>query len=693
MNKDIISPIIRKSGLPLLIILVLAVFLPILHNGFVSWDDDIYIVNNTLLRSMGWSQVRHLFTSSFEGHYHPLTLLSLSLDYHLFGTNPLAFHLHNLLLHLLNTLLVYQIIKKLSNNVIIAWVTALLFGLHPMHVEAVVWATARKDVLYTLFFLLSVMFYFRSKEKNDRRWYYLSLLIFVFSVLSKGQAVFLPLCLVLFSFFRGKKIFGWENWRDKLPFIVVALGFGIIALIAQRETGYMGEARLMQPVWKLILTANLSLWMYFYKLILPISLSAYYPVPGQGSPGYLVFSVLSCLLTLSLIFSLVKYLRNNRFIVTGTLFFLVNIVVFLRWIPVSNYIIADRYTYVSSIGIFFLAGYAISRLLDNKKTLYLGSILILFLTIAYGSLTFSRVSFWKDSQTLVNDILSKYPDVYPALNTRGIWKMENGDFRGALMDFNHAIEVQPQHSRAWANRGTLFYKSGKVPEALMDFDKAVSLDPANSRLLNNRALLLDVLGKTDKALEDVNLAIANDAYFAEAYNNRGRIMARTGRPEEAILDFTHALSINPTLLTAYVNRGMAKNQMADFKSALADFETAEGNGFNNPALCFEMGFSYYNLKDFYHAETLFDKALQQKPDYYDALKYRGFTRFNGGDFISSIDDLDKALALDTNDALLYAMRGLAFIRVHKTEDACRDFARAEHMGLPQAKKEREKYCK
>lgn len=684
---------LAKGWLPGLVIIILIAYSAIFLNGFVSWDDPVYISKNPLIQDITWLNLQLIFSHSFEGHYHPLTLLSLSWDYYFFGPNPVFFHLHNLILHIFNTILVFYLIRKLSGKNLVAGFTALLFCIHPMHVEAVAWATARKDVLYSLYFLLSLLLYAHYAEKKKTYLYYLSLLAFLLSVFSKGQAVFLPLCLLILDYFHGKPLFSMRTWINKIPYFLIALLFGIIAFIAQQKTGYMGDTPVLPPWWNTVLIAALSFCLYLYKLLIPVGLSAYYPVPDISQPVVLVFAIISLVISTGLAILLYRSFLKNRILFFGMIFFLVNIFVFLRWVPVSNYIIADRYTYISSIGLFFLMGEAVAWLKEkqNFSSLYVYIIVILTLSLTY--LTFTRVQVWKDSMTLLNDILYRYPDVYPALNSRGNERLEKGDVKGALDDFNRAIAVQPEHSRAWANRGTLYFKEAAPLAALKDFNKALSLDPENPRILNNRGLLSDAIGKPEEALEDFNKAITLEPRFAEAFNNRGMAFAKLGKWEDALKDFNKALEISPSNIKTYTNRAKVKNQTSDYNGAITDLETALDKGLATPALYFELGFAWYNLKDFYKATTYFDKTIEMNETFPGAYTYRGYSQFNAGDFIAAVADLNHSISIDTTNPLAYGMRGLALVRLNKTEEACRDFARAEAMGLVQVKKEREKYCR
>ncbi|MCX6271158.1 MAG: tetratricopeptide repeat protein [Bacteroidetes bacterium] len=681
------------AWITVLLATALFVFSPLFQNELVSWDDTVYITNNTLIQHLSAANLSFMFSHSFEGHYHPLTLLSLSLDYQFWGTDPTAYHLHNLILHLINIILIFFIVLRVDGKTWVAGITAMLFGIHPMHVEAVAWATARKDVLFSLFFLLSMFSYLTYKLKNKRICYVIALLFFILSVLSKAQAVFLPFCLVLLNFLKGEKLNDKNTWLDKIPLFLLALAFGIVAFFAQKATGYMGDPAGFQSVPETFLFSCYSFALYLFKITFPFHLSAYYPYPPLSGFLPVLALILSLLLVFFIIFLIIRTYRKCHMVFFGLMFFIINIIVFLKWIPVSNYIIADRYTYISSVGLFFIAGSGLSRLMEVKQWKIPALLLVIIVFTGYGTLSYQRVGIWKNSFTLLNDILSNHPDVYPALNSLGIEKQNAGDLQGALSDFSKAVKTRPGLSRGWANRGSLYFRMHNADLALDDFNKALSVEPGNARVLNNRGLVFEALGKLNEAAGDFEKAISNDPRFAEAISNKGMILARKGDFPQAMAQFDKALEIDPGLAKTYANRGKCKNQQAAFKSALDDLQKSLSLGFRNPDLYFELGFSCYNLKDFYKAIEYFNSCTDLSPDYLAAIIYRGFANFNMSDFSAALTDLDKAVNHGTQDALVYSMRGLSLIRLNRRAEACADFAKAQNLGLKQVNREIEKYCR
>ena len=219
----------------LILLIVFGAFLPSLKNGFVNWDDDCYVLNSSSISSsISASNLKSIFTSFSVGHYQPLTILSYAFDYQLFKLNPYYYHLTNLILHLLNSLLVFYLIYLLSGNIGVSFITAILFGIHPLHVESVAWISERKDVLYSFFFLLSciIYLYYLTKERNSK-YYLLSLFLFLCSLLSKSMAVTLPLLLLLMDYYLKRKP-NKELLLDKIPyFFLTAISciivfFGVI---------------------------------------------------------------------------------------------------------------------------------------------------------------------------------------------------------------------------------------------------------------------------------------------------------------------------------------------------------------------------------------------------------------------------------------------------------------------------------
>lgn len=675
---------------------IVVAYYHVIYNEFVNWDDNVYITDNPLVKIFSFQHLLLIFTTTFEGHYHPFTLLSLNFDYQIFGMHAWGFHLHNLLLHLANCILILIFIHRLTGKASIAGMVMALFSVFPMNVEAVAWATARKDVLYAFWFLFSMVLYLQYLKTEKWKYLAFTLITFIFSVLAKGQAVFLPLIFILIDWFKGRKLTQKKVILEKLPFLLLAFIFGLAALYAQKQTGYVSKNGEGTPFLQTLMLACYSFSLYIWKILLPAHLSAYYPYPAMAG-AVLPYFYLLFIIPVVFYAYLVRYFlkKNQRLVAFGMLFFVMNIFVFLKWIPVSNYIIADRYVYMAAIGLFIPGGLFLEWLQSRfpKWKDILLSFFLGFLVVGATMISEKRVSTWKNSMSLLNDILERHPDVYPALNSRGDVKLRAGDIDGALADFNKAITVQPAVARAYANRADLYFRTGRMKESLIDFNKAVNLDEKNSRIFNDRGLVRDAMGDLKGAYADFCKAIDLNPSFAEAYNNRGMTLARSGDCTKALEDFDQSIKLTPDLAKAYANRAKCRNKNRDFTAAVEDLNNSYKLGFIHPMLYFELGFSYYNLKDFFKAQEYFSKAITMKPDYPEAWAYRGFSNFNSGSFVSAITDLDMAIKLDETNALAYAMRGLAKVKTNRQEEGCEDFNKAKELGLQQVEKEIEKYCK
>jgi len=679
--------------LTLSLLLVAVVYTRVLKSSFVNWDDNVYITGNKLIKDISVRQIPSLFRITFDGHYHPLTLISLGLDYKIAGLKPWFFHLHNVLLHLLNVFLVFILFKSLLKNTVAAGITSLLFALHPMNVEVVAWATSRKDVLFSAYFLLSLFCYRLYVKKNSGLLYLLSLFLFLLSCLAKGQAIVLSFCLLIIDYLLGRRIWSVKVLLEKIPFFLLTLTFTMVAVYAQKQSGYIASNETAFSLPQIIVYPCISFLMYLYKIILPVNLSAYYPYPsepGQAIPWFYWLAIIPAVAYLWIIFRLIK---KHPVAAAGMLFFLMNIFIFLKWIPVSNYIIADRYGYIAGTGFFMIAGHYLSKYVNLKPSSgYILAILIV-LVFLYSAMAFHRVQIWNSSLSLLDDILRKHPNVYTALNCRGDFKKEQGNYQGAMKDFNQAITLRHGLARGYANRANLYYLMNMPLNAIADINKALILQPNNEKILNDRGLLLTKFGRIREAMNDFNRSLEINPGFAEVYNNRGMLKAMTGKFDGAEKDFTLALGIDPTLGYVWMNRAHCNNQTGNFRQALEDAGKAIELDADNPKAYYEKGYAWYNLKGFSHAISGFTEAIRKDPGYGEAYLYRGYSNYNAGNFVSAITDLDKALSIVPPNALGFGMRGLAKARTGLKYGACADFNIALSLGLNQIQKEIERYCR
>lgn len=622
-----------------IIAITLMVYIPVLRNGLLAWDDEPYLMKNQLVQS---GTITELLTQSVMGNYHPLTILILALEYLLFGQAPAGYHGMNLLLHLINVVLVFVVIKRLNKGPVVALVTALLFGIHPMHVESVAWVAELKDLLYTLFFLLSCIAYLKYLDGNARKYFFISLLFFTASLLSKAMAVSLPVVLLLLDYFRGRK-FNKIVWLEKIPFLLLSLLFGIIAIIAQGSTEAVADHTRFSFFHRIVF-ASCSFLSYLGKLLLPVNLSAFYPYPvrsGDLIPG----SMYLCLVIIIALIAVMFYsFRRSGNLFFGLGFFTVTIFLVLQLLPVGNAMMADRYSYIPSIGIFFLAGVGVKFMWDKGYRNVSGTLLIAF-TIFFGVQTFVRCAVWKDDLTLWNDVIKKDPAVEYAYNNRGIVLMNQERYDESVSDFSRAIELNPVYPIVFLNRGIARIRQNKYAEAIADFDKAIELKPENPDAWFNRGVALRNVGRNEEALQDFQRTLELKPQFPMAYYNRGTLNMNRKHYSEAINDFTSAIKTDSAFADSYLNRGVAYMIGNKKKEALQDF---------NRAIDLKPGFinAYYNRGNYYLSEKNYreaigdyTRAIELKSDYSAAYYNRGLAAFYQGNKQSACDDFNKAATL------------------------------------------------
>src|SRR5436190_3452962 len=298
------------------VLITLVCFFPMFNNGFTNWDDQYYVVNNPMLRSPDWYAI---FTEPVAANYHPLTMITLAANYQLSGLNPFPYLMVNLLLHLANVALVFLFIYEISaKKTAVAFLTALIFGIHPMHVESVAWVSERKDVLYGFFFLLSLIYYWRYLQSTNKFNYTLSILFFILSLLSKPAAVILPLVLFLLDYWKGRPI-NVKMAKDKIIFFLFAIVFAVVTLNIQ--TSIAAADLKVFPAWTRLFFASYGIMIYFVRFFIPYPLSSFHPFPATNDLGVTVY--LSPIFVLAMV-GLLWWQRKNKLLVFGILFYLFN---------------------------------------------------------------------------------------------------------------------------------------------------------------------------------------------------------------------------------------------------------------------------------------------------------------------------------------------------------------------------------
>ena len=567
-----------------LVLPVLFVYAKVWGYEFLVWDDNLYINENESIRGLGWAQWKAFFTEFYVGNYQPLTILSYALEYALVGEEGWLFHGTNVLLHAANTVLVFKVVKQwVPSTSLVPWWTAFFFGVHPMHVESVAWVSERKDVLYTFFFLLSLGFYGRYLRDITNKNLALAFGCFVLACMSKSAAVVLPLVLWLLDDYQNRRP-SLGVFLEKIPFLAVSLVFGLVALESQRDA--MPETQFVGMGDKILIAAH-SLWLYVIMALVPSGLSAFYPYPpelGEGLPAVYLLAAAGVLF----MFGFLWYSRRwTKDYFMGMGFFGITIVLVLQIVTVGNATMADRYTYVPYIGLFFVLG-KIWESFRNRSApgarVFWNGVAILALAVM-TLLSFRRVDVWKDDEALFSDVIEKYPYAQLAYNNRGCCYLRlanvasrkeefyNKEYLAkAFQDFDRLIQINDGYRAAYHNRGLVRFYLKDYSGAVEDYSKALSKDTTNKGIYFDRASSRSEMGDHAGALEDFDLAIQNKIRLAEAFFNRGNTKRKINDLEGALADYNRAIGAKPDFMEAIQNRSLLHMVLKDYPSALKDLD-------------------------------------------------------------------------------------------------------------------------
>lgn len=536
-------------------------YLPLLGNHFVNWDDPDVISNNVHIRSLDFTSFRWMFTSFYQGFWTPLTWFSLALDYHWGGPGAGVFHFHNLILHILNTSLVFllslrifnlswgkrspeEIGKKTDGTIPAAFGAALLFGLHPIQVETVAWATSRKDLLCGFFYIASILFYLDYiRRPGPKAWkYYACLVLFGLALLSKPMAVSLPLVLLLLDGWPLKRFWNERSMvlMEKIPFFVLAFLAGVFAVQAESRLGALPDLGKV-PLDLRVMNAFHSLVLYLWKIILPLNLGVYYPIlTGKGA--FTMENLASFLLVALMAGACFYYWRKRPYLAAGGLFYLVTLTPVLGIMQIGFQAAANRYAYLPSLGPFMLLASVAVNLLSSRPGLL--KTLAVVLTLALGMATVHQVGIWKDSVSLWENSINNVPCAL-AYSALGDAYSEEGRKDDAVLAFDQAIALDGNYAKPHDGKGVAFLKARQWDQAIPEFYAAIALNPQDFMAHSNLGMIYALKGMTEEALRETLESIrCNPDYFI-SYFNLGRIYLSMGKYKESIDAYQQALSLEP----------------------------------------------------------------------------------------------------------------------------------------------------
>lgn len=586
-------------------ILTLLVYLTSLSNGFVNWDDDLYVYANSAIRSLKPSFFAWAFTDLSAGFWHPLTWISYALDFALWGNNPTGYHLSAALLHAANSalvvLLVLRLLETAAQRTAVPWLagsgrllaavsTGVLFGLHPLHVESVAWISERKDLLCALFFILSLNSYLgyarRQGEGADAgaaagplwrdRDYLLSGALFLCALASKTMAVTLPVVLLILDRYLLGRIGALRDLPralvDKVPFLAGSLVISLVSIGAQKLIGAM-SAMGTTTLGERLLVAARALWAYLVKMVVPLDLLPFYPFPKDASllsplyAGSVVLFVALCLLSL-------RPGAQRSAWLPAWLYYLVTLLPVLGVVKVGNFAMADRFSYLPSLGPFLLVGLAAAWGWERWGGTAVGTGVVL-VTAVLALLTVKQIGVWKNSVELWSHFLSREPrsNVTAYLN-RGVAWGDQKRLDLAISDFTTALAIDPRYVDALLNRGMAQVAQGNLDAGLKDYDAAIAIKPDYADAFTNRGSVYLRRNEYDRALAEYDRAIALKPKQTAPRLNRALALKRKGALDQALAEYGTVLKLQPDTVPAYLGRAELELQRGAIEKAVADYQAA-----------------------------------------------------------------------------------------------------------------------
>lgn len=654
-------------------------FYPAITADFINLDDHVMVTENPDITSLAFGNIKHIFSSFQYKLYHPIVTLSYAIEYYFCKLDPYLYHVDNIILHILNTLLLFFIIKKLSKSFFVSYTVALLFAIHPVHVEPVAWITSRKDTLYSLFFLLSMLLYMKADDgKRSKLFYLSSVFAFLLSCLSKPTAITLPFILILIDFYNDK--LKSINIKKYIPFFVISAGFMYLAIFAH----YSAEEKAVTTIFVRCLNffdAHLNCLFYVYKMFIPVNLSCLYPQfynHYNVIPDIVLYSTaIVYLLIMASVFSL----RINKKIFFGFIFFLITLLPSSGILPTGVSPVADRYVYIPYIGLFFIIAeflYYIYK--KNKFSKYLTNLFLIIVIIVLFTLTYQRNLVWSDNESLMTQAINYSPETadHAYLLRGAIYKNKN-ELDKSEQDLLKSYSINKQNAYAVFHLGHLKQKQNKNKEA----EQYYSLIPESSvnyvGVINNLAIMYDGNKQTDKAI-NLMQKILNSNNFAIPdyfYGTLAVLYLKNNNFDKAIEYLDCAIKLNASNYVYYIQKMdilLKKNNFADFEKT-AEFGL-KNTGNNMEILNFFIK-EYFHKGNYQKTEQYSLKAIKLYPN-------NNFACFILGNLFAIKQDYKKALTCYTMAILLsrdngeyYFKRAVVWYMLNNYNQAKKDIEKAE----------------
>jgi len=566
-----------------LIVAILLLYGPVRQFDFINFDDPMYIVDNGYVQTgLNLKSIIWAFTDTHTGNWHPLNWLSYMMDVELFGLAPGTHHMTNVFFHMINAMLLFIVLKRMTNKIWQSGVVAMLFALHPLHVESVAWISERKDVLSAFFGFLTMWSYVRYVEKPGLKRYLPVSVFFLLGLMAKPMLVTLPFVLLLLDYWPLKRFnmslsksnnnpFTMGLVLEKIPLFFLTVISSLITFITQEKGGAVASIVVL-PLDVRAANALVSYLLYLWKMICPQNLAVFYPYP-ETIPKVLI---ISAFLTMVLILSLGVYFRKKYpYVISGWLWYLGTLVPVIGLIQIGEQSMADRYVYIPMIGIYIIIVWGVSDCFGKfrYKTAVLG-IIGVAVCVGLALTTRAQVLLWKNSMTLLEHTIKVTDNNYMIHNNLGIAYAKAGRYDEAAKNLSAALQINPDYLKAQHEMGNVVIARGDLNRAIAYYSAALKINPRYAPAHHNLGLALLRSGKIDAAISHFKQALSAQSGYRDARQSLNRSLDFRLRFSKACKGLSEALTLDPKDPDIGPKLGIVTARKKELNAAAADFQKA-----------------------------------------------------------------------------------------------------------------------
>ncbi|MBK5273631.1 MAG: tetratricopeptide repeat protein [Desulfuromonadales bacterium] len=656
-----------------LVVITLAVYFQVGDHPFSTFDDPSYVTDNVHISSgITGKNISWAFSSVEAANWHPITWLSHMTDAQIYGLNPRGHHLTNVLIHSISTVLLIFLLLRLTGSLWQSIFVAALFALHPLHVESVAWVAERKDVLSAFFWFVSLLFYAEYVVKHRPASYIFSLISFMLGLMSKPMLVTLPLVMLLIDFWPFDRYVHEEHKqgqrqhfviisliKEKIPFFACSLISGIVTIYAQHEGGAVSSFESISLIYR-IENAMIAYVKYIGKTVWPHDLAVLYPLPSEFQ-----FWQIICSLSFLLLVSIAVIATRLRFpyLLVGWFWFIVTLLPVIGLIQVGSQSMADRYSYIPSIGLFIIAAWGVPDLIRGMQhrdgILALVGSAVIFASVV---LTWQQLRYWRDSISLYQHSLQVAPGSYSVHYNLGLALAEKGNLNAAIHQYHEAIRIRPNHPDSHGSLGLALAEKGDLDAAIRECQVALQLSPNDAKAHYNLGFTLDMNGNLEAAIREYQEAIRISPNNLKAHNNLGVALVRKGDLDSAIREYKVALQINPDDTKTHYNLGRVYAKKGYLDAAIHEFQVTLRISPNFKDAYINMADALLSKGDLDSAIREYQNALRLSPNDIDAHCNLGVVLAKKGDLDAAIQEFQNVLRISPNDTYAQNNLGLALAK-------------------------------